>query len=226
MGSTASLDGNGVRARLLINNISLTCAVFIMDGIISLPIACAGFFLIPDLPENSRAWYLTPAQITLARERMDSVGRAPRKHLDKSTWKRIFSSWHVYLLTLLYIIFINTVRPIILDSGAMFTDHVKGPSSSVNPFSLWLKSESYPVSLINIIPTAQNAIQFVLTVSLAIVSDYFRNRAGIMTVATAFGLAVSIVLAIWSVPKGAKWWAFIMFRAYVPYGPLAMAWAK
>ncbi|KJX98360.1 major facilitator superfamily transporter like protein [Zymoseptoria brevis] len=183
--------------------------VFIMDGIISLPIACAGFFLIPDLPENSRAFYLTPAQVTLGRERMESVGRAPRKHLGWFTWKRIFGSWHVYLLTLLYIIFINV-----------------GPSSSVNPFAIWLKSESYPISLVNIIPTAQAAVQFVLTVSLAIVSDYYRNRAGAMTIATAFGLAVSIVLAIWHVPKGAKWWAFIMFRAYVPYGPLAMAWAK
>ncbi|SMR59008.1 unnamed protein product [Zymoseptoria tritici ST99CH_1E4] len=183
--------------------------LFIMDGIISLPIACAGFFLIPDLPENSRAFYLTPAQVNLGRERMESVGRAPRKHLGWSTWKRIFGSWHVYLLTLLYIIFINV-----------------GPSSSVNPFAIWLKSEKYPISLVNIIPTAQAAVQFVLTVSLAIVSDYYRNRAGVMTIATAFGLAVSIVLAIWHVPKGAKWWAFIMFRAYVPYGPLAMAWAN
>jgi ACS family pantothenate transporter-like MFS transporter len=30
-----------------------------MDGIISAPICLAGFFLLPDLPENSRAFYLT-----------------------------------------------------------------------------------------------------------------------------------------------------------------------
>lgn len=29
-----------------------------MDGIISLPICLAGFFLIPDLPENTKAFYL------------------------------------------------------------------------------------------------------------------------------------------------------------------------
>lgn len=29
-----------------------------MDGIISLPICIAGFFLLPDLPENTRAFYL------------------------------------------------------------------------------------------------------------------------------------------------------------------------
>jgi hypothetical protein len=83
--------------------------LFIMDGVISLPIACAGFFLIPDLPENSRAFYLRKDQIELAVKRMDDVGRAPRSKLGWSAWKRIFGRWHVYLLTVLYIIFINAV---------------------------------------------------------------------------------------------------------------------
>lgn len=39
--------------------------------------------------------------------------------------------WHVYYLTILYIIFINI-----------------GPSSSVNPFSLWLKSKGESVEKI------------------------------------------------------------------------------
>lgn len=83
--------------------------LFIMDGVISTPIATAGFFLIPDLPENSRAFYLKAEQITLARKRMADVGRAPRTRLGRSAFKRIFGRWHVYLLVVLYIIFINTV---------------------------------------------------------------------------------------------------------------------
>ena len=34
--------------------------LFIMDGIISIPIAVWGFFAIPDLPHNAKAFYLTP----------------------------------------------------------------------------------------------------------------------------------------------------------------------
>lgn len=83
--------------------------LFIMDGVISAPIAIAGLFLIPDLPENSRAFYLRKDQIVLAQKRMESVGRAPRTKLGWSARKRIFGRWHVYLLTILYIIFINTV---------------------------------------------------------------------------------------------------------------------
>jgi len=52
-----------------------------MDGVISLPIATAGFFMIPDLPENSRAWYLTKDQIAMAQKRMADIGRAPRTKL-------------------------------------------------------------------------------------------------------------------------------------------------
>lgn len=85
-----------------------------MDGVISFPICCAGFFLIPDLPENSRAFYLTQDQIELAKKRMSDVGRAPRTKLGWSAWKRIFARWHVYLLTVMYIIFINTVCLVLL----------------------------------------------------------------------------------------------------------------
>jgi len=105
--------------------------LFVMDGLISLPICIAGYFLIPDLPENTRAFYLTREDAALARKRMHDVGRAPRRKLGWSILRRVFSRWHVYALTLLYIIFINT-----------------GPSSSVNPFALWLKDKGYPVTKI------------------------------------------------------------------------------
>ncbi|KAL1593292.1 hypothetical protein SLS60_010900 [Paraconiothyrium brasiliense] len=88
--------------------------LFIMDGVISAPICIAGFFLLPDLPENTRAFYLNPDDRALAKKRMNSVGRAPRKRLGRSAFERIF-----------------------------------GPSGSVNPFSLWLKSEHYSVEKIH-----------------------------------------------------------------------------
>ncbi|KAK3114804.1 hypothetical protein LTR53_006500 [Teratosphaeriaceae sp. CCFEE 6253] len=183
--------------------------LFIMDGVISAPIACAGYILIPDLPENSRASYLTKDQIAMAQKRMRDVGRAPRTKLGWSAFRRIFGRWHVYLLTILYIIFINT-----------------GPSSSVSPFSLWLKHEGYSISLINIIPTSQSAVQLVTTVTFAVFSDYWRNRPIVMSFSTFWGLFTTAILAAWTVPIGLKWFAFEMYRAAVPYGPLAMSWAN
>jgi ACS family pantothenate transporter-like MFS transporter len=105
--------------------------LFVMDGLISLPICIAGFYLIPDLPENTRAFYLNKDDAELSRKRMDDVDRAPRKPLTWSTLTRIFTRWHVYALTVLYVVFINT-----------------GPSSSVQPFTLWLKDAGWSVSLV------------------------------------------------------------------------------
>jgi ACS family pantothenate transporter-like MFS transporter len=47
-----------------------------------------------------------------------------------------------------------------------------------------------------------------------------------MSVSTFWGFVTSIILAVWTVPTGLKWFAFEMFRAYVPYGPISMTWAK
>ena len=105
--------------------------LFIMDGLISAPIAIAGFFMYPDLPENTRALYLTQEDRELARKRMRDVGRAPRTKLGWSVLKRVFGRWHVYALTFLYVLFINN-----------------GPSSSVSPIALWMKAEGWSVSLI------------------------------------------------------------------------------
>ncbi|KAJ0330597.1 hypothetical protein COL922a_012312 [Colletotrichum nupharicola] len=145
----------------------------------------------------------------MARNRMNAVGRAPRTKLGLSAFKRIFGRWHVYYLTILYIIFINI-----------------GPSSSVNPFSLWLKSKGESVEKINIIPTAASAIQLVLTVSFAIISDAIRHRASIMSISTFLGGFAALLLAIWNIPDGLKWFAFLLQRASVPYGPLSMSWAN
>ncbi|KAK7742888.1 hypothetical protein SLS63_000456 [Diaporthe eres] len=183
--------------------------LFIMDGVISTPICLAGYFMIPDLPENTRAFYLTDDDAALARKRMESIGRAPRRKLGWSILKRVFTRWHVWALTLLYIIFINT-----------------GPSSSVNPLPLWLKANGWPVTSVNIIPTAQSAVQLVSTVSFSILSDYLRSRPAVMSISTFFGFFTSLLLAIWTIPTGLKWFSFFASRISVAYGPLSMTWAN
>ncbi|KKY21995.1 putative pantothenate transporter liz1 [Phaeomoniella chlamydospora] len=183
--------------------------LFIMDGVISAPIAIAGFFLLPDLPENTRAFYLSETDRVLAQKRMASINRAPRAKLNLAAFKKIFLRWHIYLLSILYIIFINT-----------------GPSSSINPMSLWLKAEGYSVYKINMIPTAQSAIQLVTTVIFAILSDLIRRRWPLMGFSTFFGFLSSLLLVIWSIPIGLKWFAYFIARVAVPFGPLAMSWAN
>jgi hypothetical protein len=81
--------------------------LFIIDGVISLPVALSGFFILPDVPEISNPWYLTKEEIALSQKRMQLEGRKNRGPLTRKKLKRIFSSWHIYLLTLLYLCFNN-----------------------------------------------------------------------------------------------------------------------
>lgn len=94
-----------------------------MDGIISLPVAIAGFFLLPDLPEITRARYfnetvsrlyltssnifkidrrLAVQDIILARRRMEVEGRVGRKPYTKQKLIQIFTSWRFWTLVPLY----------------------------------------------------------------------------------------------------------------------------
>ena len=100
--------------------------LFIMDGVISMPIAIAGYFFLPDLPETSRARYFTAEvgncfvvavlvsycnanvvlhvkDIAYAKKRMELEGREQRKPYTKAKFKKIFTSWHIYGLSLLYV---------------------------------------------------------------------------------------------------------------------------
>ena len=103
--------------------------LFVMDGLFSLPICIAGYFMIPDLPENTRAFYLTREDAFRARKRMAGVGRAPRGKLSWGVLQRVFSSWRIHALTGLYVVFLNL-----------------GPGGSVNPLALWLKERGWSVS--------------------------------------------------------------------------------
>lgn len=103
--------------------------LFIMDGVISVPIAAIGFWLLPDYPHNTKAFYLTEKDKVFAKARMESIGRAPFTKLGWSVLRRVFGNWHVYVLTALYIVFSNN-----------------GSSNSVNSLTLWLKSEHWSVT--------------------------------------------------------------------------------
>ena len=65
MGGVDWQGGNGIRLNRLFHECSvlipsLSNRLFIMDGVISLPIAFAGYYFIPDLPTNCKARYLKP----------------------------------------------------------------------------------------------------------------------------------------------------------------------
>ncbi|KAI0133236.1 MFS general substrate transporter [Hypoxylon sp. NC0597] len=184
--------------------------LFIINTTISLPIAIAGFFFFPDVPEITRAWWLTKDEIALAKKRMEFEGRANRGTYTKAKFRKIFTSWHIYALTLLYIFFNN---------GSGY--------GSQPAFSLWLKSEGYSVTAINSYPTIASAIAVVFTYIYAWTSDsVFKGaRWPPMIFSGVVNIITNTSLAVWNIPVGWKWFCYIIGMIGGGISGLTFAWA-
>ncbi|KAI4725588.1 MFS general substrate transporter [Aureobasidium sp. EXF-10728] len=73
--------------------------LFIIDGIITLPLALMGYIFFPNLPhDGKKTWWTTEKEHVLAVERMQAVGRAGKQPWTKAKVRSILLSWHTYLL--------------------------------------------------------------------------------------------------------------------------------
>lgn len=70
----------------------------------SLPVALSVWFLLPDYPHNTTAWYLTEEDKAIARQRAARQEKAAVTGvLDWKLVKRMFGSWRWWVLCLMYI---------------------------------------------------------------------------------------------------------------------------
>lgn len=73
--------------------------LFIVDGIITIPLALAGYLFFPNLPQSGKkTWWTTEEEHILSIKRMQAIGRAGPEPWTWPKIKKIFRSWHTYLL--------------------------------------------------------------------------------------------------------------------------------
>jgi MFS transporter, ACS family, pantothenate transporter len=66
--------------------------LFIIDTVITIPIALLGYFIMPDLPWRAKPSFIfTQEQLDIAQRRMDSVGRKPPAKFTKEKVRPAFS---------------------------------------------------------------------------------------------------------------------------------------
>ncbi|KAH8695195.1 putative allantoate permease [Talaromyces proteolyticus] len=171
--------------------------LFIICGVISLPIAILGYFFYPDFPETTRAFYITKEEADWAQKRLIADGMKP---LGASAWDRtkifrIMSQWQFWVLPIGYFL-------------------VQGSYPNYQPvFALWLKATGHTIYQINVWPTGQYAISVVVQILAGVLSDspLLRGKRWqtliAMQVPTIFGC---IVLAVWDIPIGLKYTAYYL----------------
>jgi len=134
--------------------------LFIIDGLLSFPVAIYGFLLFPDTPHKTRAPYLTAAQRQLAIERIP-------EHKEKAplTWsfvKRVITSKYWWGFTVLWMIAGETES---FSSNSLLSLYLKA-----NPF------HKYTVSQLNNYPTGVPAVGIVSTLFWATLTDFLGGK--------------------------------------------------
>ncbi|KAK1545618.1 major facilitator superfamily transporter [Colletotrichum paranaense] len=183
--------------------------LFVVDAVITVPIALVGFFVFPDVPARSRPRLLPPRLYALACDRLRGLTAPPRLKVSRDIFARVFRRWHWYLFVAQWTIMNENLQP------------------SGSPFSLYLKAfpATYSVTRINTLPTVATAISVVSAFAAGAVADRTGWFAGLSAAATVPSLVGVILLVAWDVGERGRLAAFMLngFEGAIP--SLTMAWA-
>ncbi|KAK9475109.1 major facilitator superfamily domain-containing protein [Dipodascopsis tothii] len=179
--------------------------LFIIDGIIGLPIALLGFFSIPDFPINTKAVWMTQLEKEFSYVRMEQLGRKPPRKLTWSRIRGMLTSWRIY----------GFLWPWILFNVCDTTGY----------FSLYLEAAGYSVQKRNLIPTGGYALSLVSGYVSANLSDRVGVRWPFIMHSVAWCFVGNLLLAVWNIPAGAKMFAFFCPNVGYALWGMMLAWS-
>lgn len=149
--------------------------LFIIDFVITVPIAVYGFLFFPDIPERA-SWVLTVSEKQLARKRLPP--RNPT-HLDWTVFRRVLGRWHWWLFSLLW---------------AIAGENESFGTNTI--FGLWLKWAGYSSADRNNYPLGMYSVGVLATLLSALYVDFFgaRYHWHVAIVIFVFMLAATIII--------------------------------
>ena len=137
--------------------------LFLLDGIIAIPIALYGFFCFPGTPtrgqgRSNSVWFLTDEERMLAIERLPPK---PKTKLSPDLVKRVLLRWHWYAFSALFAI--SSMLESVGSNGII---------------QLWLLSygDRFSGANRNFYPLGATSVAIVATLIAAWVTDYTRKR--------------------------------------------------
>ncbi|KAJ3798112.1 pantothenate transporter liz1 [Lentinula aff. detonsa] len=159
--------------------------LFIVCGCMTAPCAIGLLVALPDLPSNTRAWYLSQDERKFALERAITLGKSQpgEKSLDWTLVKRMFSSWKWYGLVLGYVVYGSSCQ-------------------NTSYFAIWMKSAGYNVVERNVIPSCSYLISALCIFLWGFGSDLTGSRFAFVFGPLFYGLLPTGILAFW--PKNEK----------------------
>ncbi|KAF8914067.1 MFS general substrate transporter [Gymnopilus junonius] len=187
--------------------------LFVIDGVITMPIALYGFLVFPDLPRTTRAFYLSKEERILAYERLEEVEALEQARSRPLAWnilRRILSRWRWYACSLLFAI-----------SGETES------FGSNNLMGLWLKAiGGYTIEQIDYYPSGMTAFAIVSTLVCATWTDRTQRRWPVLVYMSVALIFSSICILVWGSPTGLKFFAYYLAGASYAGQATTFAWAN
>ncbi|KAG7879260.1 hypothetical protein KL905_003341 [Ogataea polymorpha] len=186
--------------------------MFIIDAVISIVVGIIGFYAIPGTPQKCYSIFLTDEEILLARKRLKDNSTSytvpvDRAFFDRKLWRKILTSWHIYVLSLWNIFCWNNNNG---TSGA---------------YLLWIKSlNRYSVAKVNQLGAISPAIGILWLILTGCYADFFHSRWQAIVLSQILNITGNVILAAWDVPEGAKWFAFMLQYTGWAMAPVLYGW--
>ncbi|KAK9342149.1 major facilitator superfamily domain-containing protein [Lipomyces starkeyi] len=166
--------------------------LFIICTVITIPCALIGVLFCPNVPDRTRSRWFTEREKQLCVDRLLKDGFAKTRGVDRTLFKRIFGNWRIYVFFVVANLYWLTPYP----SGI--------------PYTLWLKSNpQYSVPMVNNLATIAHGATIVSTMFFGFYSDWRKNRWEPICYGGILILVCNVLLLVWNVPNGAKFFAFI-----------------
>ncbi|KAI5479864.1 hypothetical protein MNV49_002422 [Pseudohyphozyma bogoriensis] len=190
--------------------------LFLICGLITIPISAWGFFYFPDTPERTTAAYLTEEERQLAITRVQRSAKPKFSGAVLPAIKRVFGRWHIWMLCPLWIlggiqeyIFIDSFMPY-----WMLAQKVHGKAV-------------YTVSQINTYPTGIPAAAILVLIVTAVWTDYTGKRYQVnFLIGASVLVSASILINYDRVSTGVKFLAFYLSAIPIAGQSIIYAWAN
>ncbi|KAJ3728986.1 major facilitator superfamily domain-containing protein [Lentinula guzmanii] len=184
--------------------------LFIIDGVITLPIAFYGFWLFPDVPATTKVFYLSEEDRQLATTRLRGYVEVKHSPLSWKLAKRVLTRWRWYACSLLFAI-----------SGETES------FGSNNLMGQWLKAVGgYSVEQTDYYPAGVTAFGIFSTLVCATWTDYTQVRWPVLLYMSGSCIVASICILVWGSPTGLKFFAYYLAGASYSGQATTFAWAN
>lgn len=188
--------------------------IFIIDGIISIAVGIIGFYMLPGTPTDCYSIWLTDDEIRLLRKKLKQNHTAGRPQVDlfkslvsKDTWKLILTSWEFYILAFWNMLCWNNSNG---GSGA---------------YILWLKSlKRFDAGTLQDYSALTPGLGLVWLFLTCMYADMFQLRWSAIWISQVFNITGNVILAVWKVPEGAKWFAWCLQYFGWAMAPVLYSW--